>query len=83
MNSNERHQTWEIYIPADDKQPGKWCKQDYNNGEKVDGQYDYRYDVEDGFHQMTRPDGTIVEANYVDGLQNGQCKLLFTDGRIE
>ena len=32
---------------------------------------------------MMRPDGTIVEANYVDGKVHGQYLIKYIDGREE
>ena len=97
MVNNKRQGTWEFYTPAKDEEPGFYHKYDYDLGEKhhnqnldygkVSSEYanklnDLRYDLADGFHRFTKSDGGIVEANYVDGKEQGLCKNIHTDGRI-
>ena len=83
MKNGKRHGTWENYRPADERFPGYWFKQDYANGKEIRNAYDKRYELEDGFHKITHADGTIEEANYLSGRQNGEYMKKWNDGTIE
>ena len=81
MKKGKRQGSWEFYFPADNRDHAFWYKQDYNNDTQVGKQSDKIYD--DGFYKATKADGTIIEANYAGGKQDGQYMIKHANGRIE
>ena len=71
MENGKNHGTWEMFKPAKNEMPGYWYKIDFEEGNVKRDEYDYKHDVEDGFHKITKADGTIIEANYAGGKQHG------------
>ena len=71
MKDNQRHGSWDFYFPESDEGPGYWFKHAYENGRKV------------GLHKFRWPDGTMEEANYVDGKLQGQYEIKYANQRIE
>ena len=42
----------------------------------------HKIEIEDGFHKTTKNDETIVEANYMDGMEQGMYEAKFKGGKI-